>query len=610
VTGSLTIMGSEQGSVDQTGAYTANQNLLSDINGQDVMDLHGTQNANDEADNQNHPDEDESPSGLVDVGIAVAGTIITSVAAYVAGGSAPVGGGSSGSGNTSNPVSPVRRREDEDGSDGSTGEGGGDSIDSQDVNLADNSDSNGTYGSDPYNDGTGTMSDAHVVPSSQTTEGNGDNPNTGDADGFASNETNNPYPDIVGDSVYESGQSTSASGGFGGDKPVKREIGELVSDANDDNNTQLAKAPEDVVKIKSGKEGTIEEAINALQENGGKYTPKELNSLKKLLQSRFEDGKIPAGAKIKTYVENGVLRLDIHTPDNEPSTETPVKQGDGTTEANSPKPADSKNIKQPESTVNQSNAAELTKNLKIEANTDIPPNVKTKANELVDKYKTKGSEIFPKEDSPSAIKPGQFSIDSDGNKMITYFEGAIPGVYIDRSGEGKASFGIGTLLPPSLVDSYIKEYGTYDIVTKTYQPPPGKDSAMTRAAAETESLRLTKNEIDKTIMNMNANIKVPLSQGQVNAISSYLYYRGSGTFNTNDPKSPSIFYKAINDRDIEGIVNFMLSDKSAQLPMNDGNRKRAYNTARYILGEISQEELLKTYETKSSSIFPESAEPK
>jgi hypothetical protein len=143
VTGSLTILGSQQGSVDQTGAYTANQNFLGEINGQDVADLANTvrqreeaeakernpakdgkdaKNAKDAKDSKDATSDDdgkkrpeEGPSGLVDLGIGALGALMTSVAAFVAGGSSSPARGQGSEGNTGNANggNVARRREDE-----------------------------------------------------------------------------------------------------------------------------------------------------------------------------------------------------------------------------------------------------------------------------------------------------------------------------------------------------------------------------------------------------------------------------------------------------------------------------------------------------------------
>jgi hypothetical protein len=146
-TGSLTILGSQQGTVDEDGNYEANSNFLGEISGQDIIDLNearqaqrdaaenernpaksakDAKNAKDAADAKDARDDDakevggeEGPSGLVDLAFAGLGVVMSAGAAFLAGGgsssaspSAPAGG-QSGAGNGANPTV-ARKPEDDD----------------------------------------------------------------------------------------------------------------------------------------------------------------------------------------------------------------------------------------------------------------------------------------------------------------------------------------------------------------------------------------------------------------------------------------------------------------------------------------------------------------
>ncbi|MBK6604840.1 MAG: hypothetical protein IPG24_04985 [Leptospiraceae bacterium] len=132
--GSLTILGSQQGTVDVNGNYTANENFLGEINGQDIADLADTierqrlaeenernpvKSAKDAADAQEVGGE-EGPQGLVDLVFAGTAVLMTAAATFIAGGgssaaspSSPAGGAGNG-GNAEVPI--ARRREDEESS--------------------------------------------------------------------------------------------------------------------------------------------------------------------------------------------------------------------------------------------------------------------------------------------------------------------------------------------------------------------------------------------------------------------------------------------------------------------------------------------------------------
>jgi hypothetical protein len=178
MSGSLTILGSTQGTVDGDGNYEANGNFLGEISGQDIIDLNKTRqqqreaeenernpvkSAKDAADAKEARDDDakevggeEGPSGLVDLAFAGLGVVMSAGAAFLAGGGSssaspttPASGqGAAGNGGN---ATVARRREDGD--------------DARPSSVVDNNDSNGRFGFDPYNDGTGsTMSDAGVMP--------------------------------------------------------------------------------------------------------------------------------------------------------------------------------------------------------------------------------------------------------------------------------------------------------------------------------------------------------------------------------------------------------------------------------------------------------------
>ena len=107
VSSSLTILGSQQGSVDRYGNYTPNENFLGEINGQDIIDLLKSQQQSSESADAENPndgdistplDDRDSPQGLVDLAFAGGALAMSGLAAWAAGGSgssAPSGGGSS-----------------------------------------------------------------------------------------------------------------------------------------------------------------------------------------------------------------------------------------------------------------------------------------------------------------------------------------------------------------------------------------------------------------------------------------------------------------------------------------------------------------------------------
>jgi hypothetical protein len=114
MSGSLTILGSTQGTVDGDGNYEANGNFLGEISGQDIIDLNNTRqqqrdaeenernpvkdakdakNAKDAGDAKEARDDDakevggeEGPSGLVDLAFAGLGVVMSAGAAFLAGG--------------------------------------------------------------------------------------------------------------------------------------------------------------------------------------------------------------------------------------------------------------------------------------------------------------------------------------------------------------------------------------------------------------------------------------------------------------------------------------------------------------------------------------------
>jgi hypothetical protein len=146
-TGSLTILGSQQGTVDEDGNYEANSNFLGEISGQDIIDLNEARQAErDAAENERNPvknakdaknaknaadakearDDDakevggeDGPSGLVDLAFAGLGVVMSAGAAFLAGGgsssaspSSPAGG-QGGAGNGGN-ATVGRKPDDED----------------------------------------------------------------------------------------------------------------------------------------------------------------------------------------------------------------------------------------------------------------------------------------------------------------------------------------------------------------------------------------------------------------------------------------------------------------------------------------------------------------
>jgi hypothetical protein len=133
MSGSLTILGSTQGTVDGDGNYEANGNFLGEISGQDIIDLNKTrQDQRDAEENERNPvksakdakdgatnEPEEGPSGLVDLAFAGLGVVMSAGAAFLAGGgsgsaspSVPTGG-QSGAGNGGNASTVGRKPEDE-----------------------------------------------------------------------------------------------------------------------------------------------------------------------------------------------------------------------------------------------------------------------------------------------------------------------------------------------------------------------------------------------------------------------------------------------------------------------------------------------------------------
>ena len=144
-TGSLTILGSQQGTVDVDGNYEANGNFLGEISGQDIIDLNNTRqqqreaeenernpaknakdagDAKDAKDKKDGKDDDakeegdgkEGPSGLVDLVFAGTAALVSAGAAFLAGGGSSSASPSAPAGNTANAETPVvgrKPREDE-----------------------------------------------------------------------------------------------------------------------------------------------------------------------------------------------------------------------------------------------------------------------------------------------------------------------------------------------------------------------------------------------------------------------------------------------------------------------------------------------------------------
>ena len=109
VSSSLTILGSQQGSVDRYGNYTPNENFLGEINGQDIIDLLKSQQQSSESEDAENPNDsgEEGPQGLVDLAFATGALAMSGLAAWAAGGSgssAPSGGSSAGNGGNTTTV--------------------------------------------------------------------------------------------------------------------------------------------------------------------------------------------------------------------------------------------------------------------------------------------------------------------------------------------------------------------------------------------------------------------------------------------------------------------------------------------------------------------------
>jgi hypothetical protein len=147
-TGSLTLLGSTQGTVNEDGVYEANGNFLGEISGQDIIDLHNTiaqqegnatiedaarnapaksakdaANSNNPVDDRDNDAQEEAGSqgseGLVDLVFAGTAVLVSAGAAFLAGGgsgsatpSSPAGG-QGGAGNGGNATIARKPEDDE-----------------------------------------------------------------------------------------------------------------------------------------------------------------------------------------------------------------------------------------------------------------------------------------------------------------------------------------------------------------------------------------------------------------------------------------------------------------------------------------------------------------
>ncbi|MBL0262718.1 MAG: hypothetical protein IPQ05_02350 [Leptospiraceae bacterium] len=163
-TGSLTILGSQQGTVDEDGNYEANSNFLGEISGQDIIDLNNTRQAQREAEeNERNPVKDantakdaksakdakdadakevggkEGPEGIVDLVFAGTAVLVSAAATFIAGGgsssaspSAPSSGqGAAGNGGN---ATIARKPEDDDNAVGHDNENPSKGLTSKELN--------------------------------------------------------------------------------------------------------------------------------------------------------------------------------------------------------------------------------------------------------------------------------------------------------------------------------------------------------------------------------------------------------------------------------------------------------------------------------------------
>ncbi len=169
-TGSLTILGSQQGTVDEDGNYEANSNFLGEISGQDIIDLNEARQAQrDAAENERNPaksakdakdakntkdaadakearDDDakevggkEGPEGIVDLVFAGTAVLVSAAATFIAGGgsssaspSAPSSGqGAAGNGGN---ATIARKPEDDDNAVGHDNENPSKGLTSKELN--------------------------------------------------------------------------------------------------------------------------------------------------------------------------------------------------------------------------------------------------------------------------------------------------------------------------------------------------------------------------------------------------------------------------------------------------------------------------------------------
>ena len=292
-TGSLTILGSQQGTVDEDGNYEANGNFLGEISGQDIIDLNNTRQqqreaeenernpaktAKDAADAKDARDDDakevggeEGPSGLVDLAFAGLGVVMSAGAAFLAGGGSSSAsqsgsaGGQSGAGNESNASTVARKPEDE-----------------------------------------------NEIDSKKKKEAKGDDPQDGKNKKDVSSETKNNQSNIAGD---------IGNLGFGMlvaiDTTKPNDAKDSPTKPRQADNSELVQGESQKIDMKTIK--TVDALIEKLRKADPSLSDDEIKKIKKTLSSQkgYENGKIPIGTESFTYSRNekGKLKeVNIHNP--------------------------------------------------------------------------------------------------------------------------------------------------------------------------------------------------------------------------------------------------------------------------------------------------------
>jgi hypothetical protein len=285
MSGSLTILGSTQGTVDGDGNYEANGNFLGEISGQDIIDLNKTrQDQRDAEENERNPvksakdakdgatnEPEEGPSGLVDLAFAGLGVVMSAGAAFLAGGgsgsaspSVPTGG-QSGAGNGGNASTVGRKPEDE--KDGKV-KGDVDTTDKPQKKQP-------TKEDDPkkLNNRTGNEDNANIIKDSDI--------------------------DFVNEMLGKVGLAGLVATDI--PKPAKN------TRQSDSENTI------DLRKVK-----TVDELVKKLKDVDPSLSDREINNIRKGLLERkgYEDGKIPVNAEkiIISRDENGKLNITLNQP--------------------------------------------------------------------------------------------------------------------------------------------------------------------------------------------------------------------------------------------------------------------------------------------------------